>query len=177
MSSAQRSGLPYNLPEYLLRFTLMLALLCGVYASEPIVQAQTSIPSSFYNPYGFDAVRTINEIAHPHSDLVLVSSHRGLHALVNGEYPDIPENSLQAIGFAASQGLEEIELDIKLTSEGVLVMSHDQSWGRTRESTSTEDTLILLIIQLVRRRRTSTVSVAQVVQRTYKPTTILLSPI
>ncbi len=69
-------------------------------------------------------------IENPPSDLITVSSHRGLHALVNGSNPLVPENSLQAVGLAAQAGLEMIELDVKLTSDGVPIMSHDLTWGR-----------------------------------------------
>lgn len=67
----------------------------------------------------------MQEIEHPHSDLATIPSHRGLHALVDGTYPKVSENSLQAVGFAAQAGLEMIELDVKLTSDNVPVMSHD----------------------------------------------------
>lgn len=69
-------------------------------------------------------------IENPPSDLITVSSHRGLHALVDGANPLVPENSFQAIGLAAQAGLEMIELDVKLTSDGLPIMSHDQTWGR-----------------------------------------------
>ncbi len=83
-----------------------------------------------FNPNNFDAVRTMGEVLHPHSDLVIVASHRGNHALVDGRNPGVPENSLEAIGLAAQAGSEEIEIDVKLTSDGVPIMSHDQTWGR-----------------------------------------------
>lgn len=83
-----------------------------------------------FNPNGFDAVKTMGAILHPYSDLILVSSHRGVHALVDGSHPLVPENSLQAIGLSAQEGDEEIELDVKLTSDGIPILSHDQNWGR-----------------------------------------------
>lgn len=67
----------------------------------------------------------------PHPDLVLLSAHRGLHALANtSQTPRVPENSLESIGYAAEAGWEMIELDIKLTSDGVPILSHDKTWGR-----------------------------------------------
>ncbi len=89
-----------------------------------------SLQAQSYNPNDFDAIRTLSEFENPHKDLVLLASHRGNHALVDGKYPMIPENSLQAIGLAAQSGIEIIELDIKLTSDGVPVLSHDMTWGR-----------------------------------------------
>jgi len=90
----------------------------------------TSLQAQDFNPNGLNAAKTMQEILNPHDDLVIVSSHRGNHALVNGLYPGIPENSLKAIGQAAQDGGEEIELDVKLTSDGVPILSHDLSWGR-----------------------------------------------
>lgn len=89
-----------------------------------------SIRAQNYNPKGFDAVKTMYEIQHPQDDLVIVSSHRGNHSLVGGLYSGKPENSFVAIGQAAQDGAEEIELDVKLTSDGIPILSHDLSWGR-----------------------------------------------
>jgi glycerophosphoryl diester phosphodiesterase len=72
----------------------------------------------------------MDAINQPNADLVTLSSHRGLHALVDGSYPRVPENSLQAIGLAAQAGLEMVEVDVKLTSDGVPILSHDTTWGR-----------------------------------------------
>lgn len=83
-----------------------------------------------YNPNNFDAVLTMKEIEHPHDDLVILNSHRGNHALVDGKYPKVPENTLQAIGLAAQAGSEAIEIDVKLTSDNVPVLSHDLTIGR-----------------------------------------------
>jgi len=106
------------------RPAMLCALLLMFLGSSALLRAQN------FNPNGFDAAKTMQEILNPHDDLVIVSSHRGDHALVNGLYTGIPENSLQAIGQAAQDGAEEIELDVKLTSDGVPILSHDLSWGR-----------------------------------------------
>ncbi|WP_293912620.1 lipoprotein [Deinococcus sp.] len=83
-----------------------------------------------FNPNNFDTSRIMDAIKNPKSDLVIVSSHRGNHALVDGRYPNVPENSLEAIGLAAQSGIEEIEIDVKLTQDGVPILSHDTTWGR-----------------------------------------------
>jgi glycerophosphoryl diester phosphodiesterase len=70
-------------------------------------------------------------IQNRHSDLVMVAAHRGLHAIWGSTvYPDTPENSLQSIYNAVTQGVEIIELDIRLTQDGVPILSHDSTWGR-----------------------------------------------
>ncbi len=65
----------------------------------------------------------------PKEHLTLVGAHRGLH----GEYHNhpIPENSLAAIAGAAGYKIEIAEIDIKLTSDNVPVLLHDQTLGRT----------------------------------------------
>jgi glycerophosphoryl diester phosphodiesterase/lysophospholipase L1-like esterase len=102
------------------------AAVCALLGCSARLQAQN------YNPNNFDAVVTMHEIEHPHDDLVILNSHRGNHALVDGKYRNIPENSLVAIGLAAQAGAEAIELDVKLTadSDPVPVLSHDLTIGR-----------------------------------------------
>lgn len=83
------------------------------------------------NPHNFDTALIMQEMANPHPDLVTVAAHRGIHALGGtNQAPKVPENSLQAIGYAAQEGWESIEIDVKLTSDGVPVLSHDAVWGR-----------------------------------------------
>lgn len=91
----------------------------------------THAQSNPYNPNNYDTTLIMNEIFQPHGDLVLVSAHRGFHTEWNGNGPvGVPENSLAAIGKAAQAGIEVIEVDIRLTSDGVPVLSHDSVWGR-----------------------------------------------
>jgi|GEM_PF-676895 len=83
------------------------------------------------NPNGFDTPQIMQALYNPHQDLVLLSAHRGIHALAGlNQASGVSENSLQSIGLAAQQGWEMIELDVKLTSDGVPILSHDKTWGR-----------------------------------------------
>lgn len=95
-----------------------------------LVGLVASLHAQDYNPNNYDAVRTIDEFQHPHSDLILLASHRGNHALVDGKYPGVPENSLESIGLAAQAKSEILELDVKLTQDGIPILSHDLNWGR-----------------------------------------------
>lgn len=84
-----------------------------------------------YNPNNFDSRKIIDALYNPHSDLVTIAAHRGIHALAGTDQaPLVPENSLQAIGFAAREGWEMVEIDVKLTKDKVPILSHDQTWGR-----------------------------------------------
>lgn len=137
-STNHQDDLHFELPPSVRRcarrcsgFAFLFFLLICFCAS---LHAQATAPSDCtaggYNPCDFSTARIMAVIENPPSDLITVSSHRGLHALIDGANQLVPENSLQAIGLAAQAGLEMIELDIKLTSDGVPIMSHDQTWGR-----------------------------------------------
>lgn len=54
----------------------------------------------------------------PNNDLVLVAAHRGY-------WVNAPENSNPALRAAFDNGVEVIEIDLRTTSDGVLVVSHD----------------------------------------------------
>lgn len=83
------------------------------------------------NPNNLDTPEIMNALYNPHSDLTLLSVHRGLHALAGlNQTPGTSENSLASIAYAAEAGWEMIELDVKLTSDGVPILSHDRTWGR-----------------------------------------------
>lgn len=59
-----------------------------------------------------------------HSDHLMVASHRAAHQ-------HYPENSLAAIQEAITIGVDIIELDIRVTRDGVPVIMHDQTIDRT----------------------------------------------
>jgi hypothetical protein len=97
--------------------------------------------------YNYNTSHIIDTIKTRHSDLVMVAAHRGLHTILdnnnnaccvytvpntsfNVDYTNTPENSLQSIYNAAKVGIEVIELDVRLTSDGVPILSHDSTWGR-----------------------------------------------
>ena len=103
---------------------LILATIVAVLGLSSPLQAQ--------NPNNYDSAKIIQALIHPHNDLVMVVAHRGIHA----DYPgrnyagNTPENSLSSIGLAAQRGAEIIEVDIKLTSDNVALLSHDTTSGR-----------------------------------------------
>lgn len=55
---------------------------------------------------------------------VLVTAHRG-------DWRNAPENSLHAFEYAATMGVDIVELDLNKTKDGVLVIMHDQTIDRT----------------------------------------------
>lgn len=70
------------------------------------------------------AAAIVGEIHNPASKNVLVASHRG-------DWRNYPENSLSAIESVIRMGVDIMELDLKLTSDSVLVLCHDRTIDRT----------------------------------------------
>lgn len=56
--------------------------------------------------------------------VTIILGHRGASA-------DAPENSLAAFALARRQGADGIELDVRCTADGVVVVHHDATWGRS----------------------------------------------
>lgn len=68
--------------------------------------------------------RILAELHNPTSKNVLVVSHRG-------DWRNWPENSIDAIESVIDMGVDIMELDLKLTSDSVLVLCHDKTIDRT----------------------------------------------
>ena len=58
----------------------------------------------------------------------LIAAHRG-------DWRNAPENSLAAIHFAIRQGVDIVEIDIKKTKDGQLILMHDETIDRTTNAT------------------------------------------
>lgn len=63
------------------------------------------------------------ELHNPHSDYVIVACHRG-------DWRNFPENSLPAIESVIRMGADIVEIDVKMTRDSVLVLSHDRTINR-----------------------------------------------
>ncbi|MBW7890820.1 MAG: glycerophosphodiester phosphodiesterase family protein [Chitinophagaceae bacterium] len=61
---------------------------------------------------------------HHRPDRVLVAAHRA-------EHPDLPENSLAAMKEAIRAGVDIIEVDVRETKDGVMIIMHDKTLDRT----------------------------------------------
>jgi len=86
--------------------------------------------ASAQNPFNYDTQLIMQEIRSPHPDLTMISAHRGIHSIFGQTTPNnTPENSFAAISAAAAFGAEVIELDIRLTSDGVPILMHDSTLG------------------------------------------------
>lgn len=98
-------------------FFALAALCCLSFA----VSCQGTAPAS---DAGASRVEKILEHLHnPQSKYVIVVSHRG-------DWRDYPENSIPAIESVIRMGVDMVELDIAMTKDSVLVLSHDRTLDR-----------------------------------------------
>lgn len=90
---------------------------------DALLRAQTSIPAPVV-PNVVSNVRNINTgelldvMNHGSPNFVPVAAHRGL-------WVNFPENSAPALRAAYDAGIEAIEVDLRTTADGVVVVSHD----------------------------------------------------
>ena len=99
----------YFIKKYLIIF--VAALLCAVSCGtcEPQYAKRTD--------------KILAEIHNPNSKYVVVAVHRG-------DWRNYPENSIPAIESIIRMGADIMELDLKLTKDSVLVLSHDATVNR-----------------------------------------------
>ena len=74
--------------------------------------------------WGQNEVSEIRENLFGDSDKVLAVSHRG-------DWRNAPENSLQAIQNCIDMGVDMVEVDLKMTKDGHLILMHDKTINRT----------------------------------------------
>ena len=72
----------------------------------------------------WDVRKVITSWKFPHDDLISVSAHRG--ATDDGG----TENSYASLAKAAKAGWESVEIDLRLTKDGEVVVLHDAGVGR-----------------------------------------------
>ena len=70
------------------------------------------------------ADKVVAALHDPSTDYVVVVSHRG-------DWRNYPENSIPAIESVIRMGVDLMELDVKMTRDSVLVLSHDWTLDRT----------------------------------------------
>lgn len=115
------------------RSLLCLLLLCVLGSNATMAQQAPLASPPAANPNQWRARFVVQAVASPWWSQTLVAAHRGGHSLYGqstGAHWGVPENSLKAILGAATDGAEIIEVDIRLTSDGVPIVSHDSKWGR-----------------------------------------------
>ncbi|KAF4552540.1 Hypothetical protein D9617_9g023280 [Elsinoe fawcettii] len=127
-----------------LSVSLYLHLLSGSPTTLQFRRAHSrSLPSPTYSgrqPY--DVRKIIDAFRHPHDDLVILCAHRGLRSVhtlfsdgssISKRWNGTAENSRDSYFRASHSSIECIETDLQLTSDGVLIMLHDDGPGRTTD--------------------------------------------
>ncbi|NBC05154.1 MAG: glycerophosphodiester phosphodiesterase [Bacteroidetes bacterium] len=72
--------------------------------------------------------RILQDLQNADSDQVLVVAHRGM-------WREAPENSLLAIEKSIALGVDMVEIDVRETKDGHLVLMHDETIDRTTNAT------------------------------------------
>ncbi|MER5337798.1 glycerophosphodiester phosphodiesterase family protein [Micromonospora sp. NPDC002717] len=93
---------------------------------------------------GTPAERAYHDILdHGPKAKILTAAHRG-------QWRDAPENSLPAIAAAYQDGAEIVEIDVRLTRDGVPVLMHDTTVDRTTNGTGAVADLTLAQVKALR---------------------------
>jgi len=108
--------------------TLALAATTGALARQ---NAPTPPPAADAAPATTRAEGIIDAWHDAGDRSVLVVAHRAAHAPTAHNPAGLPENSLPAIEAAIAMGCDMVELDVRATADGVLVLMHDAAIDRT----------------------------------------------
>ena len=87
----------------------------------------------------------MHELRDSRSTHVMVAAHRG-------DWMNHPENSLAAIDSAIKMGCEIIEIDLRMTKDGVFVLMHDKTVDRTSNGVGKVDHLTYAELAALRLR-------------------------
>jgi glycerophosphoryl diester phosphodiesterase len=91
----------------------------------------------------------------PASNVVLIAAHRGAHL-------EAPENSMPAFRKAIELGIDIIELDVRCTKDGKLVLMHDRTVNRTTNGSGPVDSFTFEEIRKLRLKHNGQVTDEQI---------------
>lgn len=112
-------------------FTLPIAAVASI-----ALLAAPAQPQPAEDTPAFQADRSIEGVfPYPDSDFTLIN-HRGLS-------PDFPENTLAAFANSVSLGVDAIEIDLRPTKDGEIVILHDATVDRTTDGSGPVNELTL----------------------------------
>ena len=83
------------------------------------------------------------EFQKPDGAYVLVAAHRGLAGFSTGAWDKYPENSLTAIARSIELGIDIVEVDVRKTKDGHLILMHDATVDRTTDGSGAITNLTL----------------------------------
>lgn len=94
----------------------------------PNVNGQENAKDEFAAASSSRIEKLINKLENSHSYHIMVVAHRG-------DWRNAPENSLQAIQNCINMGIDMVEIDVRKTKDGHLVLMHDKTINRTTKRT------------------------------------------
>ena len=101
------------------RVLLLLALTVAIVSCS----APRGASDAYRGRYPNRAAAIAAQIHDPNSKYVIVACHRG-------DWRNFPENSIPAIESVIKMGADIVEIDLKMTADSVLVLSHDSDVKR-----------------------------------------------
>lgn len=117
--------LAHSFPSYrLTRATLAAALITAACLAPQIASACLPTATRMRQILGTESTRD-----------TLVLAHRGLWGKYAGD-PSLPENSRASLREANNACMDGVELDVKITKDGVPILMHDFNVGRTTDASS-----------------------------------------
>ena len=101
---------------------LLIAIVFTVQSCQPLKNEESDIQSANASLSGIKSL--IDNLEDSENDKIIVVAHRG-------DWRNAPENSLQAISNCIEMGVDMVEIDIRETKDGHLVLMHDETIDRT----------------------------------------------
>lgn len=116
---------------------LLCVLLLHCIACEKTEEISGQVPET---PSGKLMLKeAIEDLRNSESFAIWLCAHRG--NTLQGIESNVPENSLAAIQQAIDLDIDMVELDVRMTSDGVLVLMHDASIDRTTNGSGSVSSL------------------------------------
>jgi glycerophosphoryl diester phosphodiesterase len=107
---------------------------------------------AFAGPAVAEPSAPLRERLYDWSDGVLVVAHRACHAPApaRGMAKAVPENSLEALDRCVALGVDMVEIDVRRTADGALVILHDATVDRTTDGHGRLSEMTLAQVQALR---------------------------
>jgi len=106
---------------------------------------------------------SVRALFRPGGDRILVVAHRGCHNAAPAHRLDAaPENSLKALEHCVAMGADMVEIDIRRSADGELVVIHDATIDRTMNGTGAVSALTLADLRRLRLKQNQGGSAAAV---------------
>ena len=141
---------PVRLAAVLAAFACLLIPQIAVSRDKPDGKPAVAAASNGRAPSDFRRIH--EEFQKPDGKIVLVAAHRGLSGISTGQWDKSPENSLSGVTRSISIGVDIMEVDVRRTNDGQLVLMHDTTVNRTTNGQGKVADLTLAEIKRLRLR-------------------------